>query len=496
MDTVLKILSGRKRSDLVETLRARQQAKGKARLPADPYKYVGTPYILSCHKIEEMHSRCLGCSHRGIPNNSPVFIEGPFPTPSLATGFFVITTRKGRPIDYTKIQPREIAFAILNRHLDRVACKDNFFYFYHDRRWHGIDAGARLGRVSHFVNFCLAMFSKENMVRAALIPIRQWREVRAELLSMVYHMKSWAPLKDTFHVPFQNGIFVADKNRLVPHSPEMRNTRILPGEYNEEAETKDVDLLLKGLAGEKNLPLLRAQIGLLVLHPIGSIASEVLFIWGPTNAGKSAFLQLMENLVGSDKTAIAPSMLALASSKRDNILPIEKDVHLLLVDDHVPYSYLESVFANRLAADPGPQRKIHVPTEHDRLSKAINPLHGVGLASRMKPTHAPFRGVLMVTSNFRPYFHVYARSGLARRIRMLSFERTLPQVCPVRRRLVTHLLNPERHKEAWVAYAADCAAEVTKRYKEKGRYSPERTPVERRWRDKMKALTPRHVLDS
>ena len=103
-------------------------------------------------------------------------------------------------------------------------------------------------------------------------------------------------------IPLNNCVLVFDKGGVVRaecYKTEMKFTRKLPVNYNPEAQTENVEKILKGWLGEDYHYLIQipAQALYQSLPQSNNIKTSYILV-GEANAGKSAYLDLLERLFG------------------------------------------------------------------------------------------------------------------------------------------------------------------------------------------------------
>lgn len=112
-------------------------------------------------------------------------------------------------------------------------------------------------------------------------------------------------------IPFENGIYKVDEDRLVPFTPDVLFTSHIHADFVPNCENEDVEAIYRNILGDEDtLRVFYQAVGYTlysdVLNP-----PAIFVLQGPGETGKSAILTALECLIGSDKAAnLSPAKLS------------------------------------------------------------------------------------------------------------------------------------------------------------------------------------------
>lgn len=112
-------------------------------------------------------------------------------------------------------------------------------------------------------------------------------------------------------VPFQNGIYKVDEDRLVPFTPDVLFTSYVHADYVPNIESEAVEAVYRGIIDDEDtLQFFYLAVGY-TLYSDELNPPAIFILQGPGDTGKSAILNVMESLIGSDKVAnLSPGKLS------------------------------------------------------------------------------------------------------------------------------------------------------------------------------------------
>ena len=108
------------------------------------------------------------------------------------------------------------------------------------------------------------------------------------------------------YICFENGLLDIDTLELIPHTPDIIYTIMIPCKWNPNANKAPIfeDFILSLSGRNKEIvSLLMEFMGLTISNIPGYRTKQALFLYGPGDTGKSKFLALLGKLIGSDNFA-------------------------------------------------------------------------------------------------------------------------------------------------------------------------------------------------
>lgn len=112
-------------------------------------------------------------------------------------------------------------------------------------------------------------------------------------------------------IPFENGIYKVDEDRLVPFTPDVLFTSHIHADFVPNCENEEVEAIYRNILGDEDtLRFFYQAVGYTlysdVLNP-----PAIFVLQGPGETGKSAILTALECLIGKDKAAnLSPAKLS------------------------------------------------------------------------------------------------------------------------------------------------------------------------------------------
>ncbi len=112
-------------------------------------------------------------------------------------------------------------------------------------------------------------------------------------------------------IPFENGIYKVDEDRLVPFTPDVLFTSHIHADFVPNCENEEVEAIYRNILGDEDtLRFFYQAVGYTlysdVLNP-----PAIFVLQGPGETGKSAILTALECLIGRDKAAnLSPAKLS------------------------------------------------------------------------------------------------------------------------------------------------------------------------------------------
>lgn len=104
------------------------------------------------------------------------------------------------------------------------------------------------------------------------------------------------------HLTLQNGLYKLDETRLIPHSPDIFTTNLLPYDYNPNARCPRFLQYLDEvfLADKETISFIQEAVGYAFHKSIPKPA--IFFLIGSGSNGKSVFINTLTNLIGEENT--------------------------------------------------------------------------------------------------------------------------------------------------------------------------------------------------
>jgi len=105
------------------------------------------------------------------------------------------------------------------------------------------------------------------------------------------------------NLTLQNGLYKLDEGKLIPHTPEIYTTNLLPYDYDPDAQcSRFLQFLEEIFMGDKEkIEFIQEAVGYAFHKSIPTPA--IFFLVGTGNNGKSVFINTISNLVGKNNTS-------------------------------------------------------------------------------------------------------------------------------------------------------------------------------------------------
>lgn len=106
-------------------------------------------------------------------------------------------------------------------------------------------------------------------------------------------------------IPFKNGLFDVEHAELIPFSPDLVVTNMIPWEYNPEAASELVDTVLDRLScGDVEIRALLEEVGGMCLYRDNTIGGgKAVILTGDKSNGKSTFISMLQAMLGADNVS-------------------------------------------------------------------------------------------------------------------------------------------------------------------------------------------------
>mgnify|MGYP001033328607 CR=1 FL=1 len=106
-------------------------------------------------------------------------------------------------------------------------------------------------------------------------------------------------------IPFKNGLFDVEHAELLPFSPDLVVTNMIPWEYHPEAVSELVDTVLDRLScGDAEIRALLEEVGGVCLYRDNTIGGgKAVILTGDKSNGKSTFISMLQAMLGADNVS-------------------------------------------------------------------------------------------------------------------------------------------------------------------------------------------------
>ena len=106
-------------------------------------------------------------------------------------------------------------------------------------------------------------------------------------------------------IPFKNGLFDVEHAELLPFSPDLVVTNLIPWEYSPEAASELVDTVLDRLScGDAEIRALLEEVGGMCLYRDNTIGGgKAVILTGDKSNGKSTFISMLQAMLGADNVS-------------------------------------------------------------------------------------------------------------------------------------------------------------------------------------------------
>lgn len=106
-------------------------------------------------------------------------------------------------------------------------------------------------------------------------------------------------------IPFKNGLFDVEHAELIPFSPDLVVTNMIPWEYRPEAVSELVDIVLDRLScGDAEIRALLEEVGGMCLYRDNTIGGgKAVILTGDKSNGKSTFISMLQAMLGADNVS-------------------------------------------------------------------------------------------------------------------------------------------------------------------------------------------------
>jgi len=106
-------------------------------------------------------------------------------------------------------------------------------------------------------------------------------------------------------IPFKNGLFDVEHTELLPFTPDLVVTNMIPWEYSSEITSELVDTVLDRLScGDSDIRALLEEVGGMCLYRDNTIGGgKAVILTGDKSNGKSTFISMLQAMLGADNVS-------------------------------------------------------------------------------------------------------------------------------------------------------------------------------------------------